>query len=77
MTILLENLPPELEHELRERARQCGQSLEQVALAALTAGLAAGGLDASLRSVIGTWVDDPEFDAAIAEFERVDEKAWQ
>ncbi len=77
MTILLENLPPELEVELRARAQQTGQSIEQVAVAALTAGLATSGLDSSLRAIIGTWVEDPEFDKAIAEFERIDEKAWQ
>lgn len=76
MTLILENLPPEVESEMRERAKASGQSIEQVALAALIAGMSATGLDEHLRAVIGTWTDDPDFDAAIAEFERVDEKAW-
>lgn len=77
MTLVLENLPPEVESEMRERAKASGQSIEQVALAALIAGMSAAGLDEHLRAVIGTWTDDQDFDAAVAEFERVDEKVWR
>ncbi|HET6423343.1 MAG TPA: hypothetical protein VFG20_06650 [Planctomycetaceae bacterium] len=77
MTLILKNVPPEVETEMRARAQASGQSLEQVALAALMAGMSTTGLDEHLRAVIGTWVDDPDFDAAVAEFERVDEKAWR
>ncbi len=77
MTLVLENLPPEVESEMRERAKASGQSIEQVALVALVAGIASTGLDEHLRAVIGTWVDDPDFDAAVGEFERVDEKVWR
>lgn len=77
MTLILENLPPEVESEMRERAKASGQSVEQIALAAIVAGMSATGLDEHLRAVIGTWVDDPDFDATIAHFEQVDEKAWR
>lgn len=77
MTLVLENLPPEVESEMRERAKASGQSIEQVALAALIAGMSAAGLDEHLRADIGTWTDDQDFDAAVAEFERVDEKVWR
>ena len=30
-----------------------------------------------LDHLIGTWQDDPGFDRAIADFERVDEDAWK
>ena len=29
-----------------------------------------------LSDIIGTWVSDPEFDAAIADQDRVDEPCW-
>jgi hypothetical protein len=30
-----------------------------------------------LDDLIGTWQEDPAFDAAIADFERVDEEVWR
>ncbi len=73
-------VPPALDSALREQARREGKSLNQVALEALRRGL---GVDTpavefhDLDHVIGTWVDDPEFDAAIAEQDRVDEDLWR
>lgn len=69
MTIILQNLPAELEAELTQRAQASGQSLEQITIDAVRNGLSMMGLDEHLRAVIGTWVPDPEFDAAIADFE--------
>lgn len=77
MTILLQNLSPDLEAELRSRAAATGQTVEEVALQAVQAGLPLSGLDEHLRAVIGTWVDDPAFDAAIAGFERLEPEQWQ
>lgn len=77
MTILLQNLPPDVEAELRRRATATGQSIEQVVVELIQIGLSSGELDENLQAVIGTWVDDPEFEAAIAEFERVDPEAWR
>ncbi len=76
MTISLKNLPPELEAELNSRAAATGQSVEDVTLQAVLAGLPLTGLDEHLRAVIGTWVEDPEFDAVIADFERIDAEQW-
>jgi len=77
MTIILKDLPAELEAELKHRAQATGQSLEQTAIDAVRNGLSVMGLDEHLRAVIGTWVPDPEFDAAIADFEQVDQDQWQ
>jgi hypothetical protein len=66
--------------KLREAARIQGKSLNQVALEALEKGL---GLteDAveyhDLDDLAGTWIDDPEFDLAIAAMDKVDAELWK
>lgn len=77
MTIVLQNVPADLEAELMQRAKTTGQSLDEITLDAVRNGLSMSGLDEHLQSVIGTWVPDPQFDAAIADFERVDQDQWQ
>jgi hypothetical protein len=73
-------VPPVIDSALREHARREGKSLNQVALEALQRGL---GINAAppefhdLDHLIGTWVDDPEFDAAIAAQDIVDEDLWR
>jgi plasmid stability protein len=73
-------VPPAIDKALRERARREGKSLNQLVLEALRRGL---GVDApvaqfhDLDRLIGTWVDDPEFDAAIAAQDTVDEDLWR
>jgi len=66
--------------ELRRRARIKGKSLNAVAIEALIRG--AGLSEAPVRmrdlsEVAGTWQEDPEFDQAIAEQDRIDEQLWR
>ncbi len=73
-------VPPELDAELRRRAKKLGKSLNEVTLEALKRG---AGIDAQpvvhtdLDHLIGTWIEDPEFDAAIAAQDVVDEEKWR
>jgi plasmid stability protein len=73
-------VPPAIDKALRQRARREGKSLNQLVLEALRRGL---GVDApvaqfhDLDHLIGTWVDDPAFDAAIAAQDAVDEDLWR
>ncbi|MFH0981338.1 MAG: hypothetical protein V2A79_07360 [Planctomycetota bacterium] len=72
-------VPPALDRALRQRARHERKSLNQVALDALRRG---AGLQepqpifTDLDDCIGTWEDDPAFDAALAGQDRVDRKLW-
>ena len=70
----------ELDNALRERAVRYGRSLNAVALEALERGLGLA-RDAvrhhDLDHLAGTWVDDPGFDAAVEEMDRVDEELWR
>ena len=69
-----------MDQAARSRARQEGKSLNAVAMEAL-----ARGLDLDVKApeytdldfLIGSWQEDPAFDDAIAEFNQVDEEAWQ
>lgn len=81
MQYTLRNIPPTLDRALRDKARRDGRSLNEVAVEAL--GLAMGLTDEpklrqrSLSGIRGTWVEDPAFDAAIADQDRVDEELWK
>lgn len=76
----LRAVPSAIDRALRRRARQEAKSLNTVAVEALARGLE---LDAApvehtdLDVLIGSWQEDPAFDRAIADFERVDAEAWK
>lgn len=73
-------IPLSVDQALRRRAFEESKSLNAVAVEALARGL---DLDAKpieyddLDALIGTWQEDPGFDQAIADFERIDEEAWK
>jgi hypothetical protein len=76
----LHGVPTAIDRALRRHARQEAKSLNAIAVAALARGLE---LDAKpveytdLDALVGSWQEDPAFDRAIADFERVDEEAWK
>ena len=76
----IRGIPSGVDQALRRRGRQEGKSLNAVLVETLARGLE---LDAvpvehtDLDALIGTWQEDPEFDAAVAEFSKVDEEAWK
>lgn len=76
----IRGVPAAIDRALRRRARQEAKSLNSVAVEALARGLE---LEAKpvehtdLDALIGSWQEDPGFDRAIADFERVDEAAWK
>ena len=80
MQYTIRAVPEEIDRALRQRARREARSLNAVVIDALARGLA---LDAEparhtdLDHLIGTWQDDPDFDRAVAEFERIDEESWK
>lgn len=73
-------IPPTVDQALRRRAREESKSLNTIAIEALARGLDLGAKPSEhhdLDALIGTWQDDPGFDQAVAEFERIDEEAWK
>ena len=79
MQYTIRAVPDEIDRALRQRARRESKSLNAVVIDALARGLA---LDAAparhtdLDHLIGTWQEDPGFDRAVAEFERIDDESW-
>ncbi len=73
------DVPAHIDRALRHKAGEEGKSLNQVLRDALAreAGGGAEVLHHDLDALAGTWRDDPEFDRAIAEQDRVDEALWR
>ena len=75
----LRKVPPRVDKELRRRAGDERKSLNEVALQILERGL---GLEdepvrhRDLDDLIGTWVDDPEFDRAMEQMDQIDPELW-
>ena len=80
MQYTIRNIPPHLDRSLRQRARQTGQSLNEVVLEALIreAGLSAELIQRrSLTDLAGKWVEDPEFDEAMRDQDAIDPRIWK
>ena len=80
MQYTLRNIPPALDRALRALARREGKSLNEIAIRALARAVGLG--DAPVRQrdlgdLAGTWHEDPEFDAVLAEHDVIDESLWQ
>ena len=75
------DVPAHVDRALRRRASEEGKSLNQLlrdALAKEAGGdLASPVLHHDLDALAGTWDDDPDFDRALAEQDRVDEAMWR
>ena len=76
----IRNLPPELDKTLRQQSKKTGKSLNTVVLETLTKGVGIVGKPVIYRDLsfmAESWVDDPEFDKAMEDFERIDEECWK
>lgn len=80
MQYTIRNVPSSLDAALRRRAQEQGKSLNEVAIEALASGAGVNGertRKRDLRFMAGTWQEDPAFDEAIAEQDKVDEDMWR
>lgn len=80
MQYTLRKIPPGLDRALRRRAREERKSLNDTAIEALRRGIGEAAepvLHRSLRDLAGTWMDDPEFDSAIADQDQIDLHLWK
>lgn len=79
MTYTINNVPDEIDRALHARAEAEHKSPEQAILDALARDL---GVNSSqkkrdMSDIAGTWVEDPEFDAALEDQRRIDWELWQ
>lgn len=75
----LRNIPERTDRLLREAAIEYGTSLNDAALSALTRGVGedpGAAVHHDLDDLIGTWVQDDDFDKALAEMDHVDAGLW-
>jgi plasmid stability protein len=80
MQYTLRGIPNSLDAALRQRAREQGKSLNEVAVEALArdAGLSGErGRQRDLRDIAGTWRADRVFDQAIAAQDTIDKELWR
>ncbi|MGB5661422.1 MAG: hypothetical protein WBO54_18270 [Thermoanaerobaculia bacterium] len=80
MQYTIRNVPKTLDAMLRDRARKEGKSLNEMVIEAL--GRALGFSKEPLRQrdltgIAGTWIEDPDFDRAIEDQDRIDEDLWR
>ena len=77
----IRNVSRSVDTALRRKAAEAGISLNEVLLQALEkeVGLTGGETRTyhDLDHLAGTWVEDPEFDAAIAAQDVIDESLWK
>jgi hypothetical protein len=80
MQYTIRGIPPEVDEALRRRAHVAGKSLNEVAVDALREG---AGVEAvprkrrDLSDIVGTWMSEPEVEAALADQDRIDEDLWR
>ncbi len=75
----IRNVPEEVDRALRRRAKASGKSLNETAVEALRRA-AVGHATVryhDLDHLIGTWVEDPEFDRILAAQRTIDEELWR
>lgn len=80
MQYTIRSVPEPLDRAVRDRAGREGKSINAVVIEALARGLdqqSASAHHTDLDHLIGTWQEDPAFDQAVAEFERIDADAWK
>ena len=80
MQYTIRQVPERIDQLIRQRAKQSNKSLNAVLLEILERGVGAADQPAEyhdLDKLIGSWVDDPDFDAAMKTFESIDEALWK
>ncbi|MHC4887496.1 MAG: FitA-like ribbon-helix-helix domain-containing protein [Planctomycetota bacterium] len=88
-TLTIRKLDETIKGRLRLQAAAHGRSMEEEVRQILARAVSGSngsntpeghprtGAEHPLEGFAGTWVDDPEFDAAVASFETIDEELWQ
>ena len=80
MQYTIRNIPKRVDQALRRKARAEGKSLNQAAIDALKQGAGLAEQPAEHRDLdflVGTWVEDAEFDKAIEAQDQIDPEKWE
>ena len=80
MQYTIRNIPKTLDAMLRDRAKKEGKSLNEMVIQALARAMGFSSEPVrhrDLSHLAGTWVEDPEFDRALEDQDRIDEDLWR
>jgi hypothetical protein len=80
MQYTIRNVPKEVDKALRKKAHAEGRCLNDVALEALRRGCGVADRRVKKRdlsSIAGTWVHDPETEAALVKQDQIDPELWR
>ena len=80
MQYTIRNIPKPLDQALRAKAKAERKSLNEVTLETLEVGAGLSGQPVKRRDLsdlAGTWVEDPAFDEAIREHDRINPEDWK
>ena len=76
----IRNIPEQVDRLVRQQAKKTHESLNAVLLAVLKRGIGVADEPVEyhdLDELAGSWVADPDIDAAMAAFESIDEELWK
>ena len=75
----IRGIPDALDTALRQEAASTGKSLNTLVLEKLsgTSVEESHPVNTDFREFVGTWIEDPAFDEAMKDFERIDPEDWQ
>jgi len=76
----LRSIPPRIDRVLRESSVKEQKSLNELAIAALAKGLGIAEEEVryhDLDDLAGTWVEDPKFDKALKDMDKIDPELWK
>ena len=73
----IRGVPGEVDRVLRQRAKQRGDSLNQVLIDELTMATVGQPKRADFTDLVGQWTPDPAFDEILASQRRIDPDKWK
>jgi hypothetical protein len=73
----IRGVPGEVDRVLRQRAKQRGDSLNQVLIDELTRATVGHPKRADFTDLVGQWTQDPAFDEILASQRRIDPDKWK
>lgn len=77
MQYTIRNIPSEVDHQLRDRAREKNLSINAVVIELLADALEVGEKPRrDLSDIAGTWSEDPAVDAELKAQRKIDAQLW-
>ncbi|MBX3743065.1 hypothetical protein OVA24_15510 [Luteolibacter sp. SL250] len=79
MQYTIRGIPEEVDAALRKEAASTGKSLNALVIEKLSEDSVKknASVNTDFREFVGTWIEDPAFDEAMKDFDRIDPEDWQ